>query len=258
MAVYSGTMVTAAGGLITILDTELIKNTNWSIYDASAGTNAKTYKCEDSANDVLFYLHVNDNQANYGICTLWETWNSSTHVGSGMYSQAASLRHGYTNYYLLLHEHHFIYINYTSATVSYAHFAGRLQELYEGERYYGLIGMLTSGIGYSPLQGYYSSALVWTLMKDTFGCPNQTFVSRGTPGLYENIYRLDASGIAHIPILYFIGPQELVFATSNYFFPLAQTAEFMAGDIITLDGDEWWVWRATVSDPPGKVMVRWI
>ena len=77
------TMSTAAGGLITVLDTYLVANDKWSIHDAAAGTNHKVYKQEDATNNSVFYLSVDDNYSGYAIVNLWEGWNDTTHVGTG-------------------------------------------------------------------------------------------------------------------------------------------------------------------------------
>jgi hypothetical protein len=72
MPKYTGSVSSSAGGLITVFDTELVKHENWSIYDASAGTNAKVYRCYDEALGVEWYLWVDDNQANYAKIRVWE------------------------------------------------------------------------------------------------------------------------------------------------------------------------------------------
>jgi len=75
---------TAAGGRIAaIWDGVVVNNTYWSVYDASAGTNQKVYRCYDSGENVDFYVNVLDNQTYYSTLELWEGWDTSTHVGTG-------------------------------------------------------------------------------------------------------------------------------------------------------------------------------
>jgi len=74
----------AAGDrLADLWDAIVVSNAKWSVYDAAAGTNAKTYRCNDIANNVDFYVYVDDNQADYSILELWEGWDAGGHAGVG-------------------------------------------------------------------------------------------------------------------------------------------------------------------------------
>jgi len=66
MAWNEGTMSQSAGALLAILDTYLVANSYWSVYDSAAGTNAKVYRNYDAGNNVDYYVKVDDNYANYG------------------------------------------------------------------------------------------------------------------------------------------------------------------------------------------------
>ena len=82
MAWYTGNCSTTdAGEMITLLDTELVKNANWTIHDAAAGTNAKVYKNANALKD--FCVYVDDNQANDAKVEVWESWDAGTHAGGG-------------------------------------------------------------------------------------------------------------------------------------------------------------------------------
>jgi len=73
---------TVVGNHITdIWDDIVVNNSKWSVYDASAGTNQKVYRCNDSDNNSDFYVNVINNQTLYSTIELWEGWNASTHVG---------------------------------------------------------------------------------------------------------------------------------------------------------------------------------
>lgn len=74
----------AAGDRITDLwDSIICTNAKWSIFDAAAGANAKTYRCQDTPNNVDFYVLVNDNQADFSIIEIWEGWDAGAHSGLG-------------------------------------------------------------------------------------------------------------------------------------------------------------------------------
>jgi hypothetical protein len=75
---------TAAGARLTDLwDGIIINNAKWSVKDAAAGANAKTYRCLDAGNNVDFCVYVDDNQADFSIIEIWEDWNAGAHVGVG-------------------------------------------------------------------------------------------------------------------------------------------------------------------------------
>lgn len=82
MAWNTGTLSsTAAGSLITVLDTYLTVNAHWTCYDAAAGTNCKVYKCDCSP--TLFYMKVDDNYTAYALIELWQGWDADAHAGTG-------------------------------------------------------------------------------------------------------------------------------------------------------------------------------
>lgn len=83
MALYEGTLSSGIGGLIAMLDVQLVKNPYWSIYDDNAGTNCKVYENNCPAENSLFYLKVDDNYADYAIIELWEGWDATAHAGTG-------------------------------------------------------------------------------------------------------------------------------------------------------------------------------
>jgi len=116
MSWHTGNISNVAGGMITVLDAVLPLNSSWSIYDGAAGTNAKVYKCEDAAENCLFYVYLGDNQADYSIIQLWQGWNATTHVGVGQslttintYAMWFTKHAG--GYAIALGSHRFIYID---------------------------------------------------------------------------------------------------------------------------------------------------
>jgi hypothetical protein len=119
MAYYSGSFAsTAAGSWITLFDAYLPLNANWSIFDGSAGTNEKTYQCLDYAENVEFYVNIQDNQTSYCLVELWEGWDVSTHAGVGQSVAVYSLTYTCRFYRpvggwgLAVHDHHFRIWNY--------------------------------------------------------------------------------------------------------------------------------------------------
>jgi len=74
----------AAGDrLADLWDAIVVSNAKWSVFDAAAGANAKTYRCNDAPNNVDFYVYVNDNQADFSIVELWGDWDEVGHAGVG-------------------------------------------------------------------------------------------------------------------------------------------------------------------------------
>lgn len=74
----------AAGDRISDLwDAIIITNDKWSVHDAAAGANAKTYKCLDVPNNVEFYVLVDDDQVDFSIIEIWEDWDEVGHAGVG-------------------------------------------------------------------------------------------------------------------------------------------------------------------------------
>lgn len=131
MAWYGGNHTSsAAGTLITILDEYLPENPFWSIFDASAGTNCKVYKCEDANVNCLFYVKVNDNFSGYALIELWEDWDDTGHAGVGRSRTLFSSTYtfvinryttiGSNGWFLSVQDHHFKYIScYTYWTGTY-------------------------------------------------------------------------------------------------------------------------------------------
>lgn len=114
MAWSEGTMGAGAGELISILDTYLVANAYWSIYDGSAGTNAKVYRNEDAARASDFYLEVDDNYSGYAIMTLWEGWDAVAHAGTGASvggSTSYTFRKSAGAYGLAVHDLDFSFVN---------------------------------------------------------------------------------------------------------------------------------------------------
>jgi len=111
MAWYEGTMTTAAGELLAILDAKLPLNSYWSIYDAAAGTNAKVYRNYKPGENSNFYVYVGDNQTGYSSIQLWEGWNSGSHTGTGNSTTLAYIKKDAGAWGLSVLDLRFVFVN---------------------------------------------------------------------------------------------------------------------------------------------------
>jgi hypothetical protein len=123
VAFYSGSQTNAAGSLVGLLDVQLVKNSNWEIYDIP-GTNERVYACTKAGAEV--FLWVQDNQANYSQVSIWEDWDEVGHVGVGLYSTTTIYWRKTTNtYWVILHDEYFIYVCFGSG-LNYGQFCGNI------------------------------------------------------------------------------------------------------------------------------------
>lgn len=124
MAWTSDSHDASAGKFIDLLDALLVAaHATWTIYDAGMPANEKVYRCYDPAEDpvVDFYLHVQDNQADFAIVLMYDSWDIGTHsyakdTGCKIIYGAAALNVPYickknAGYYFSSHDHRFIYID---------------------------------------------------------------------------------------------------------------------------------------------------
>lgn len=173
MAYYNGAQVNAAGSLIGILDTELVKNANWSIYDAAVGANNKTYKCGVTGGE--FYLNVADNQANYATVNMWEGWDAVGHAGTGASTGGYITiywRKTTGNYMIHLEDERVIYSTFGTG-LNYSNFAGNVERFNTAYNTPILVGVRsTSTTNINPLgAGGATSSYGWAGL----------FVGRGFP-----------------------------------------------------------------------------
>jgi hypothetical protein len=90
----------------------------WTVYDASAGTNAQCLRAPVADNASQYkYLVIDTNTAGYILQKVYETWNSGTHAGTNLaynsdnttYSQRTLIASGGTLYISANVRHCFIY-----------------------------------------------------------------------------------------------------------------------------------------------------
>jgi len=180
MAFYSGTQVNAAGSLVGILDTQLVKNANWSIYDAAVGTNNKTYKCATAG--AVFYLNVADNQTDYATVSIWEGWDDVTHAGIGMNTatyNATYWRKMAGTYYIHLTDERVIY-TCLGTGFNYSHFAGNVERYNTNFNIPILVGSRQpqySSINPLGFGGWYSPSYTWIALPIHLKVPLACYVS---------------------------------------------------------------------------------
>jgi len=164
MSYHSGTLAdTTAGRLIELLDSVLLLNSYWSIYDAAAGTNAKVYRCYDPDGVVDYYFYVDNNYTNYATIELWEGWNSVTHAGVGAvlkYVSGTTVLRIYftTDYVIRLNNFNFQMI---SPSLRAHNFIGRPDELFDETKNIVLAVTKCTNIGsYNPVGSGYNTTTV--------------------------------------------------------------------------------------------------
>lgn len=179
MAYETGSIGTAAGDMITVLDAELVVNSHWSIHDASAGTNAKTYKCQDSDYDVLFYVHVDNNQTSYAKVRVWEDWNATSHAGSGKNTAVLSLRHDKGTYGIAVRNHNFVWINSGGTNDKSGYYVGELVPAIQGDHHVVVFGHVTTNTSGSPLTTHPGTGgtCQWLVWADKGGTYSQNVYS---------------------------------------------------------------------------------
>jgi len=243
MAWYSGTHTVSAGSLLTILDTYLVANSCWSVYDANAGTNCKVYRNQDSDNNIDYFVKVDDNYSDHAIIELWEYWDSGTHTGSGLSitminNYVVQLWRHTGSWGLAVSDHRFIFVNYPKFQGFYVGMPLRFDTTLNCP----ILIATSSSSWYNPL-GYTNSGSngQWATMQ----CENGTFsilqslyynfndrhpkTCAGTYIVYDSpIYSIDTKKL--------LGKLEGV---AHYYLCNSQASGMTNGDIIQVGGIEW-------------------
>lgn len=161
MSWESGTHLTnGAGKIKDVLDVELVKNANWTL-EFEPDTYESVYRCYDAAENVDYYVFIDDANAGYTVVELWEDWASgggsgaSLTVGTGV--ETLRLHKEAGGWGLSLRDHRFVYCN--TATYSGC-YIGQLNRFDTSKNMPVYIGF--SGTNYT------SNALAsWTAANDT-------------------------------------------------------------------------------------------
>jgi len=244
MAYTSGVAGSAVGDLLAILDVDLVANACWSIHDAAAGVNAKVYKCEDAAANVLFYVYVNDNigivYANFEI---WEDWDEVGHAGVGMSITAANgfdflRRKDIGGYGMCVSDHRFIHIDFVRYAPTY------IGQLVRFDTSKNMPIVICSGDNtgslINPIGSYNTGAALWRCLFDE----NQVTREINPVGKASatGIFTKTIAGSYWVPeIAVYNGVTTLVMGTlegvgSHLYLHRNGLAN---GDIITIDAVEW-------------------
>jgi len=241
MAWNEGTMSQSAGALLSVLDTYLVANDYWSLYDASAGTNAKVYRNYDASANVDYYVKVDDNYANYAIIELWEGWDSGSHSGTGdslttINGNTMYIRKPSGGYGIAVSDHRFIFVYLTSG---YAYYIGQLIRFDTSKNMPVAIVATGSASDYNPL-GYYNSSNIsgWACLWDENGNSGTILVSRADISAYQSLLTIAST------IMIFETPI-LNIDTNKVMGQLEGVCKFYTagnltnGQTVSLDGYEW-------------------
>ena len=180
-------VASAAGSRISaIWDAVIVNNDKWSCFDPAAGTNAKVYRCYDSAKSVDFYVYVDDNQADYSIIQLWEGWDAEGHAGIG---DSITLVDTYElrlfavyGTYVIVNDHRVIIATAWNHLQCYI---GQLKRIDESKNMPIYIGRTTGTTYYNPL-GFQdsSSSLVWRALFNHVGAVGKIIHPAGRGSAY--------------------------------------------------------------------------
>lgn len=249
MPVYRGGLTGAgAGVMLSVFDIELVKNTNWSIYDASAGTNAKVYYCSSGG----FYVYIDDNYTDYYIIRMWETWDAGTHVGSGDNTPASYFSKAYGSYVLILNDTRFIVLNlWADSTFSGSGgYVGCLASVAGVAGLKAVMGATVSGSASILALSYDVSPVSGKVMSDTLGNSGTTMYFFGRISGADSCYRKmrDLKGRHHLrnsvmfhlvtSPFYICGELDGVCSVSNVG-STGGDSVLKSGEIVVSDGVDW-------------------
>ena len=260
MAITKGRCTNAAGSAIAVLDVALLANTNWSIYDASAGTNAKTYCCSGV---VTFYVWVSDNQADYFNVRIFQTWDSGTHVGSGWNTESLSFAKHQPVYTVHVSDLRFIWITtsiggYVTNWVAYC---GEIKRLIETNPYCLVVGANSYPTNYSPLhnEGYYVS---WKLGRSDAGTANCGAAPVGqraaSPYRVWEDYNKDRRFFGETRVYYLDSAYYYIGSLDGVIIMFACPVEYTNGNTIVINGIEYIVYKDETNsiDSARTLLVR--
>lgn len=97
--------------MLGILDTELVKNANWVIYDDAAGTNKKVYSCTVTGWGEWF-LVVDDNYSAYYITSVNDGWDADAHTLTGQTTTSVYHSKDGARYKIILNDSRVIIIDH--------------------------------------------------------------------------------------------------------------------------------------------------
>jgi len=242
----------SVGKMIDVLDTLLVAvHATWVEYD-SFGSNQKVYRCLDTANSppIDFYIHVDDNYANYCKIYMYDSWDIGSHsyavdtgckviFGSNIaYYPVICKKAG--GYYFSSQDHRFIYVDKTEWEANYVGMLGQVPGSLLVQN--PLLWVASSGYasGYNPL-GYYSessSFAVTEFMQLAWGRAHTRASAYGYNSAYGAFATIDGGSWLR-PTLVFDYDNRIV---QGYFKNVAQyynRNNLVNDDVIVIGGDTW-------------------
>lgn len=241
MAWETGTFLTTdEGELIAVFDVDLVANAKWSIFDAAAGTNCKVYRCYDAAENVDFYVKVDDNYTGYTVIELWEGWNAGTHTGVGSSlidpnNYELRIWRPAGGWQMSVRNHRFVFINGNYCGT----FIGQLARFDTSKNMPIYIGESTGSSKYNPL-GYYNSssnAAWWTLF-DEIGSKN-IINDYGQHNAYKFSKTIVGTFMVFETPIYNNNSKLLMGLLEGVMHLYSTPNGLSNGDIITVNGMEW-------------------
>jgi hypothetical protein len=199
MAIYRGDVTSSAGAMIAILDTELVKDAAWSIFDAAAGTNKKVYSCYTVARG-YFYLIVDDNFSGYYTTAITDNWDAITHSVAGVVTSTLYHSKVGERYCIWLNDHRVIIgdLLYTTDN-SYLSYHGHL--LTHPNCDSAVITCGGSSSSYDELNhvGSDGTGFSWKVLYDPLGASDVTVYIFGRLNSAYALYRCrcDKDGVLH-------------------------------------------------------------
>lgn len=258
---YLGSIANVVGGAIAVLDVELVKNANWSIYDAAAGTNAKVYRC---AGDETFYVLVSDNQTNYFIVAVWEAWDVGTHTGSGSSTSDVAFSKYYNSYSIFLNDNRFVWVN-VEGIYAFGYYCGLIKRLDTD----ALLVLVYGGVGatyyktYNALAGFDDGTYNrLRLLEDVDGTGNVAAHPLGGAGGEGTHFVQDFENrlrIRETPIYYPSANPRYLAGFLDGIVCLRETAvgwPIQSGDIFTVDGEDWQAFSTGAAGGEARFFVR--
>lgn len=244
-----------AGAFIDLLDTLLVAaHTTWSVYDSGFAANEKVYRCYDPDADpvVDFYLHVLDNQLNYAIVLMYDSWDNVGH--SYAHDTGCKVIYGATapnvpyiskepgGHYFSSHDHRFIYINKVGWLANYV---GMLEypSTFQRPKIQHPVMIVSStdyASGYNPLGSVrnWSSLLVAMTMLSARG--SGMVEVRQCRHLSANRYWICADGGVHVrPTWIYDSSVALLLGRMRNVASAYSNAPFDNDDTVTINGDVW-------------------
>jgi len=244
MAWNEGTMSQSAGALLSILDTYLVANDYWSVYDSAAGTNAKVYRNYDASANVDYYVKVDDNYTDYAIVELWEGWDSGGHSGTGnslatinsysMYIQKPS-----GGYSIAVSDHRFIFIKLTDGQ---AYYIGQLKRFDTSKNMPIAIVATASNSTYNPLAYFNSgSAAGWACLFDELGNVGSILYPREHNSAHQSLMTIASTVLIFETVAVNDSTEKAMGQIEGVCRYYNQANGLANGQTVSLDGYEWLV-----------------